>query len=68
LELPADFRSLFAMPWHFGLRIDWSVKTIHPQPADTCFVRDKAESLSGLFIDEEKFARNPEPFGRLRTN
>jgi hypothetical protein len=31
-------------------------------------VRDKAESLSGLFIDEEKFARNPEPFGRLRTN
>jgi hypothetical protein len=28
LESLADFRSLFATPWRFGLRIDWSGKTI----------------------------------------
>jgi hypothetical protein len=64
----ADFRSLFAMLRRFGLRIDWSGKTIHPQPAGACLVREKTESLSAFFADEEKSARSPEPSRRLRTN
>ena len=68
LESAAGFRSLFAMLWRFGLRIDWSVKTIHPQPACACLVREKVESLSAFFADEKKSAQSPEPFRRLRTN